>query len=234
MNRFIKALSKLLYPQRCAYCGKVVSANELTCDECSAYLPRISGEICNKCGREKSQCSCKKAEKFYNGIVAPFYFVGNVRKGIHAFKFRNCPENAEAYGKEMAETVKKRYPHINFDYITEIPASQKSLKERGYNQCTLLAKRISENTGIEFRSNVLSKIYETEKQHGLKLYMRKGNLSGVFEVKNPNDVEGKTILLCDDISTSGETLNECAKMLWLYGAKEIYCVSVALTSKKNK
>ena len=79
------------------------------------------------------------------------------------------------------------------------------------------------------------KIYETDKQHGLKHYLRKGNLTGVFDVKNPDDVAGKTILLCDDISTTGETLNECAKMLWLYGAKEIYCISVALTkAKKHK
>jgi len=233
MNRIIKALSKIFYPQRCAYCGKVISAGELMCDECRVNLPRISGEICARCGREKSECSCKKAEKFYSGIVAPFYFSGNVRKGIHAFKFRNCPDNAEAYGHEMSEVVKKKYADIKFDYITEVPVSPNSLKERGYNQCSLLAEQISKNTGIEFKSNVLVKIYETNKQHGLKLFMRKGNLSGVFDVKNPQEVENKTILLCDDISTSGETLNECAKMLWLYGAKEIYCVSVALTQKKN-
>lgn len=233
MKQFFNILKKIIYPQRCAYCGKVVSADELMCDECCDNLPRIAGEICVRCGREKVQCSCKKAEKFYSGIVAPFYFSGNVRKGVHAFKFRNCPDNAEAYANEMSDTVKKRYSHIRFDYITEVPVSPESLKERGYNQCTLIAKHIGEQTGIEFKSNVLVKIYKTNKQHGLKLYMRKGNLSGAFEVENPSDVEGKTILLCDDISTSGETLNECAKMLWLYGAKEIYCVTLALTPKKK-
>lgn len=232
MNRFVKALIKVFYPQRCAYYGRVISSDELMCNDCKTSLPRIVGEVCVRCGREKSHCYCKKAEKFYNEIAAPFYFSGNVRKGIHSFKFRNCPDNAEAYGFEMSEIVKKRYSHIKFDYITEVPASEKSLSKRGYNQCSLLAERISANTGIEFRSNVLSKIYETNKQHGLKLFMRKGNLSGVFDVKNPQEVENKTILLCDDISTSGETLNECAKMLWLYGAKEIYCISVAVTDRK--
>lgn len=232
MKRFLKALAKAFYPQRCAYCGTVIAHDELMCDECAQALPRVEGEICIKCGREeKTECFCKKAENYYDGIAAPFYYTGNVRTGIHAFKFRNAPDNAEAYGVEMSETVKMRFGDIKFDFITEIPASPKSFRERGYNQCSLLAKQVSLNTGIEYKSNVLVKIYETNKQHGLKLYLRKGNLTGVFDVENPHDVEGKTILLCDDISTTGETLNECAKMLWLYGAKEIYCISVALTKR---
>lgn len=235
MKRIFKALSKAFCPQRCAYCGTVVAPDEFMCEECEKILPRITGEICIKCGREKDACDCKNAQKYYNGIAAPFYFSGNVRKGVHSYKFRNAPDNAEAYSFEMSETVKKRYCGIKFDYITEVPMTRKSQKDRGYNQCILLAKGISENTGIEYKSDVLVKLYETDKQHGLKLHMRKGNLSGVFDVKNPSDVEGKTILICDDISTTGETLNECAKMLWLYGAAEIYGISLALTKKeKNK
>ncbi len=234
MNTFLKSVVGMLFPKRCAYCGKVIAANELMCDECEASLPRINGKICLKCGREeKNGCYCKKAEKYFDGLVAPFYYSGNVRRGVHRFKFRNSPDSAEAFGKEMSETVKKKYQDIDFDYITEVPSSEKRMKERGYNQCFLLAKEISKNTGIEHKSEVLVKIYETEKQHGLKLLMRKGNLTGVFDVANPPEVEGKTILLCDDISTSGETLNECAKMLWLYGAKEVCCVSLALTKKEN-
>lgn len=235
MKRLFRALAKAFYPQRCAYCGKVVATDEFMCDECESVLPRITGDICIRCGRGKKECNCKNAEKYYNGIASPFYFSGNVRKGVHSFKFRNSPDNAEAYSFEMSETVKKRFGNIKFDYITEVPMTNKSQKDRGYNQCILLAKGISENTGIEYKSGVLVKLYETDKQHGLKLYMRKGNLSGVFDVKNPSDVEGKTILLCDDISTTGETLNECAKMLWLYGASEVYGISLALTKKdKNK
>lgn len=233
MKRIFKALSKAFCPQRCAYCGTVVAPDEFMCEECEKILPRITGEICIRCGREKDACDCKNAQKYYNGIAAPFYFSGNVRKGVHSYKFRNAPDNAEAYSFEMSETVKKRYCGIKFDYITEVPMTRKSQKDRGYNQCILLAKGISENTGIEYKSDVLVKLYETDKQHGLKLHMRKGNLSGVFDVKNPSDVEGKTILICDDISTTGETLNECAKMLWLYGAAEIYGISLALTKKEK-
>lgn len=223
-----------LFPKRCAYCGRVIRADISACTKCQKELPRISGLTCVKCGREKDKCSCKGAEKYYISLAAPFYFSGCVRKGIHAFKFRKSLRNYEAYSHEMAETVKEKFGGIAFDYITEVPMTKKSIKQRGYNQCFWLSKGIGERLGIEHKPEILSKLYETNKQHIISFYLRKGNLTGVFDVKNPEDVAGKTILLCDDISTSGETLNECAKMLWLHGAKEIYCITAALTEYRKK
>lgn len=234
MINSIKRFVIALLPKRCAYCGRVIPAHLMMCAECENELPRISGVVCRKCGREKDKCSCKGAEKYYASLVAPFYFEGCVRKGVHKFKFRKALANYEAYADEMSETVSERFSSVNFDYITEIPITKKSEKQRGYNQCFWLAKGISEKLGITHNPNVLVKLYETDKQHGMTYHLRKGNLTGVFDVRNPEEVEGKTILLCDDISTSGETLNESAKMLWLYGAKEVYCVSVALTLSKYK
>ncbi len=234
MKNFISALLKSVYPQRCAYCGTVISKNKLMCSHCQNTLPRIEGEICTKCGRGKKECDCKGAAKYFEGIVAPFYFNGNVRKGLHCFKFRKCPDNAEAYCYEISETIKSRFSDVEFDFITETPMTDKSIKERGYNQCQLLSKGISEKLGIEYKNGVLKKIYETKKQHDLQFFLRKGNLTGVFDVTDPELVKDKIILLCDDVSTTGETLNECAKMLWLYGAKAVYCCSVALTVSKYK
>jgi len=223
------------FPDRCAYCGRVVSSQTLMCSKCAEKLPRIVGEVCFKCGRGRKECSCRGAV-YHNGLAAPFYYEGIVRKGIHAFKFRNSPRNSEAYCKEMVRTVKERYSDVKFDFLAEVPMSEKSVKKRGYNQVSLLAKGLSEGLGIEHKSNLLVKLCETEKQHNLKWIFRKGNLTGVFDVSAPEEVCGKTVLLCDDISTSGETLDECSKMLWLYGAKEVRCVTVALTKgyKKKK
>ena len=234
MKRILEALLKAFFPQRCAYCGKVIAQSKLMCDDCKNNLPRISGEVCRKCGVEKKECSCRNAEKYFESVAAPFYFTDMVRSGIHSFKFKNAPDNAETYGYEMAETIKNRFSGVEFDYITEVPMTKASIKERGYNQCALLANQISKNLGLEHKNDVLVKLYETDKQHTLKHFLRKGNLTGAFDVSNPALVENKTILLCDDISTSGETMNECAKMLWLYGAKDVYCISVAITHRKKK
>lgn len=221
-------------PKRCAYCGKVIDADSLMCNDCRKAVSRIGGEVCGNCGREKTVCSCKKSSNYYTRIAAPFYFEGVVRNGMHRFKFRNSPRNAEAYSHEMASIIEERFKDVRFDFITEIPMTKKSLKKRGYNQGSLLAKGISQKLNIEYKEKFLVKLYETEKQHGLNYSLRKGNLTGVYDVAQPQEVEGKIILLCDDISTSGETFNEASKMLWLYGAKEVYCVAAALTKQKKK
>ena len=234
MIDWLKTFIHSLFPKRCAYCGNVIASNRMMCYECERNLPRVTGEVCFKCGREKDICSCKGAEKYFTSLAAPFYFEGNVRKGLLAFKFRKSPDNAEAYSAEMAQTVKQRFDGVNFDFITEVPMTDKSLKKRGYNQCALLAKEISKLTDIEHKPDFLVKIYDTQVQHKLSYYLRKGNLAGVFDVADSVSVKDKTILLCDDVSTSGETLNECAKMLWLYGAKDVYCIACALTKAKKK
>ena len=234
MKKLKEILVHIIYPRRCAYCGKVIEYSRMMCKKCESELPRINGVICPKCAREKDKCNCKGAENYFRSIAAPFYFEGCVRHGVHVFKFRNGFRNYEAYSLEMADTVRKRFADVGFDFITEVPMTRKSVKSRGYNQCSYLAKGISENLGIEYKSDVISKIYETKKQHNIGYYLRKGNLAGVFDVKNPSEVKDKTILLCDDISTTGETLNECAKMLWLYGAKDVYCITLAVTNYKKK
>lgn len=223
-----------LLPRRCAYCGKIVAADVLACEECEKSLPRISGDVCEKCGREKSACTCMKAEKFYETVIAPFYFEGNVRRGLHAFKFRNGKINGEAYAIEMKKTLELRYGGTKFDMIVPVPMTAKSKRERGYDQVLTLAEELSRLMDIPCRTDILSKIYSTDKQHGLGYIYRKGNLAGVFDVSDSENVKDKTILLCDDISTSGETLDECAKMLWLSGAGKIYCITAALTKGKKK
>jgi len=79
----------------------------------------------------------------------------------------------------------------------------------------------------------LVKLYETRAQRTLKAGERSGNLAGVFDVTDPRRVRGKTVLLCDDIITTGTTLNECARMLLLNGAEEVLCLTAAATKMKN-
>ncbi len=222
-----------LFPRHCACCDKLIAGDRFFCDECLEKLPRIEGVICPSCGRGKKECACGHKANYYNSIASPFYFEGELRKGIHRFKFRSAVSNSKAYAAEMAKTIGERFEGVQFDYITEVPIGRNSLRERGFNQCALLAKEISQITGIPYRPGILKKIYETEKQHGLNYYLRRGNLTGIYDSDYPGEIKDKVILLCDDVSTSGETFNECSKMLWLYGAKEIHCICAALTKKRG-
>ena len=128
----------------------------------------------------------------------------------------------------IAESVKENYPGVNFDCVISVPMIKDDIKVRGYDQCAILSQGVAKHLGLVYDGTILEKIYKTKSQHSLKVIMRTGNLTGVFAVTDASKVEGKTLLLCDDVSTSGETLNECSKMLYLAGAKKIYCAVLAL------
>ena len=233
MKKFAEWSLFSFFPRHCACCDVRIPGSRMFCEECEKSLPRITGEVCMNCGREKKECTCRKSSNYYTALAAPFYFEGNVREGIHRFKFRSSGVNSKAYAAGMAAAVSERYAGVHFDFVTEVPVTKRAERERGYNQCSLLARSFSEISGIPYKKGILKKIYETEKQHGLNYYLRRGNLTGVFDSDCPGEIKDKTILLCDDISTSGETLNECAKMLWLYGAKDVYCITAALTKMRG-
>ncbi len=233
MNR-LKLLISAILPQRCLWCGRIIPGDKTVCSDCSLNLPRIKGEICEKCGREKKICNCRGRENYFERIIAPFYYSGMVKKGIHRFKFRNCKSSAKPFGDEICEAIKERYGELQFDMILCVPMTKKAVKKRTYNQSELLAREISNSLDIPYYNDILYKLYETKKQHLLNYYLRKGNLTGVFDIRKPDEIKDKTVLLVDDISTTGETLNECSKMLWLYGAGAVYCVTLALTPPKKK
>ncbi len=226
----------LLFPNRCKFCDKVTEPFEDICEACNNSVPWIDGEICKNCGTLKSDCTCSgRHGQYYEGIVAPLYFEASVRACIHRYKFYDERLCHKYLADLMSDTCKERYKDISFDYVAYIPMRKKSQRKRGYNQSRLLAKRIAENLNVTFGDNLLIKLYDTKIQHDCNEIERSGNLVGVFDVNKSYDVSEKTILLIDDVKTSGATLSECGKMLYLNGASHVYCLTAALVrSKINK
>ncbi len=226
----------LFYPNRCKFCGELTESYVDVCDSCKATLPWIYGDICKYCGALKADCICKSAKSnFYDGVVAPLYYVDSVKECIHNYKFRDERLNYKCLADLMTETCKERYNGIDFDYVTYIPMRKRSTKKRGYNQSRLLAKRVAKNLNVPLYDDLLVKLYDTKVQRGCSKLERKGNLIGVFDVNEKYNVENKTVLIIDDVKTSGATLSECGKMLYLFGAAGVYCLTAALVnSKMNK
>lgn len=133
----------------------------------------------------------------------------------------------------MANCVKSDFPRVNFDFICFVPFTKLQKIRRNFNQSELLAEHIAKLLEIPLK-DVLIKLFETESQHKKSIRNRSGNVFGVYDVKENADVKGKTVLLVDDIKTTGATLNECAWILKIRGAKEVYCVTAALTGKEKK
>ncbi len=222
----------LLFTDRCKYCGDIIKYNEKICPDCKANLPKISGEKCKACGVEKSRCSCKNAKNRYDGITAPFYYEDCIEKSIKNFKFNDKFYISKALAKDIATSVNTDFGDISFDFIDFVPFSKKQNRKRAYNPAELIAKDVSKILKIPV-NNVLTKDFETEIQHISGEISRHGNVAGAYGIKENADVKGKTILLIDDIKTTGSTLNECVRVLKIAGAKEVYCAVVALTALKE-
>ncbi len=230
----VQALKYMVFPKRCYLCGRVIAPEEDECPVCEKEVRRIQLPVCYRCAAEKERCRCKKhRNRFVTAFVSPFYYTGKVKSSIYRLKFGKERDIAISFGKEMASFVRKAYEGVKFDLITYVPMTEKEYLARGFNQVEIMADAMSENLGIPCRK-VLSKLYETKSQRSLKERYRSGNVLGVFDVCDRDAVKNKTILLCDDVLTTGATLTECAKMLMIRGAREVMCVTAVVGIPKGK
>lgn len=214
--KLLEIIKYSIFPRRCELCGKVVKLDVKRCDDCENASRTVGRMVDNKMA--------------YAGLVAPFLFKDSIRAGIHKFKYRGFKELAKPFAKEMARSVQKEYENISFDLITFVPITKRKLRKRGYNQAELLAKELSRELNVPC-VNTLNKTKSTKSQQGRSRKERMNNLKDAFEIAD-YDVKGKTILLVDDVKTTGSTLNECSKVLKKNKADKIYAVVVAVTKDK--
>lgn len=221
-----------IYPDRCWFCNTVIRYKTDICPECQKSVKRISGEKCISCGMSKDDCYCKGRSHFYNGITAPYMYDERVRSGILRWKYHGNIHAIKFFAKETSNSIISDFSSIKFDAITYIPQTTAEQEEREFNQSQVLAQEIGEYLKIPTKT-LLKKVFETARQHDLPLYRRSGNVFGVFDCINKSEVTGKTILLIDDIKTSGQTIDECAKVLHLNDAAQVYCAVIAIAKNRK-
>lgn len=220
----LSRLASLLFPPRCCFCGGIVRDASRPCPSCEKRLSLILGRKCPLCGAGEELCRCRKQPRDFDRCVSCAYYSGPMKRAIHHFKFRGAPGAAVPLAGLMETALKSELAGIPFDRITFVPMAPARQRMRGYNQAELLARELSRRTGIPLEG-LLEKTKDTPMQHTLNAQERRENLRGSFAVTGP--VRGRTILLVDDVVTTGETLQECARCLRDEGAKAIYCVTAA-------
>lgn len=228
-----RRLLYVLFPNRCALCGQVIPADAPFCAACSETAPYMLPPVCPLCGRSEALCRCRGSARQFERCVMPFRYVGSVRRAIARFKREGCGTMADAFADEMAEVLRREYGALPFAAVTAVPLHRRALRRREFNPAELLARRIAKKLALPYVP-LLTKLYETPPQKALSAVNRQGNLLGVFDVSAPEAVAGKTVLLVDDVITTGATLNECAKMLKLYGAEAVYAVTICGTVAEDK
>lgn len=205
----------LIFPEKmyCHCCGDFIDKSRLhgLCDRC---IEKIDWNLDNPLAREM--------EGFYFDNVFTCCTYGFYpRKIIHRLKLYGKNYMAKDIGLLMAERILLE-DITAFDLIIPVPMSKKKLKMRGYNQSQLLAEVISEETGIKADYKSLVKKRDTPSMRMASAEQRTFMLDNAFAVANPGAVEGKSILIVDDVVTTGSTANECAKLLKASGAAKVY------------
>lgn len=232
MKLFDAAISAV-FPNTCAVCGEILSDGELFCDYCFEHLEETSKfKSCPKCGLRKSNCACTRHAFRFDGCTAPFYFEECSKRAMYAFKFGHRAEPGEFFARQMALSVMLSFHDISFDLVCCVPMLTGRRLRRGYNQSELLARSVSKILGLRFADRLLGCKRKRSMQHNLPNSMRFENVKDKYY--SNYSVMGRTVLLVDDIKTTGATLDECARQLKLSGAAAVYCVTGIITETKEK
>lgn len=215
-------------PITCVDCGQ---HGEHLCASCQTKLT-IAAQHCIVCGKINllglTHSSCK-TKKHPNGILAPFEYKNpGITKLIIRGKYYFIPDCYLTLGNAVSEYLKQEHLEKFFkNYVLcPIPLSNARLRWRGFNQSEIIARIISNKLNLQMEA-VLMRTRWTKTQKNLKQAARQKNISGCFAVTSQNAVANKSILLIDDVVTTGATLREAALTLKLAGAKDVWCLAVA-------
>jgi ComF family protein len=235
---FLRKLLHVIFPTACAVCQKPLWEDPVPffCRQCWDKLQPIPRPVCPRCGRPFAssialdyspthQCgTCRTRPLALTQTWSLFPYQTPLKEAIALFKYRGKLSLA----KPLAQALIGALPDLPaVDGIIPVPLHPQRLREREYNQSLLLADRLSHQTGIPLLLASLIRSRPTAPQTSLSKKDRLKNLRGAFSVTKPVHIQGKRILLVDDVFTTGTTLHECAKTLRRAGSNHIYGLTLA-------
>jgi competence protein ComFC len=214
----------LLFPPACGGCGKIGSR---WCADCQQRVKILNGILCEICGLplvEAGICDTCRAERpHFISLRAWAVFENPVQTALHKLKYRRDISMGDSLASQMLPFVRElNWP---IDMIVPIPLGRKRLKERGYNQVGMIAKPLAMALNVKYAPDALMRRKETRSQVGLTKVERKENVNNAFQAEA--GIKEKTVLVMDDVSTTGSTLSSSAQALYASGAKGVYALTVA-------
>ena len=213
------SIFNLLFPPKCTLCGKVLEKQET--------------DLCRHCRVNSPECAgIHKNFSFLDSWAAVWYYEEYIRDSLLRYKFHHARHYAPVYGRMLAMRIQREYPD-GFDMLTWVPISRIRRFTRGYDQVELLAQAVGRELGME-PIPTLKKIRNNRPQSGIEgQAKRRAYVLGAYRAICPQKVQGKRILLLDDIITTGATAGECARVLLTAGAKEVHCGFIAAARHQN-
>lgn len=223
--RFFWEALDWLFPPNCSGCGV---PGVRWCSQCESKLDLLADLVCESCGlpfEEEGHCAeCIINPPSYDSIRSLFIYEGEIRGALHALKYKNDLGIGEIIAYKSTNFLQKLGWQI--DMIVPVPLGRVRLKERGYNQAAIIAFPIALKSRIPYQPRALNRKRETTSQVDLSAEKRRINVKGAFHADSKR-VEGKSVLVVDDIITTGSTMEESARALKAAGATSVYGLSVA-------
>lgn len=227
----------IIFPQtRCAICRRPGRFGTRTpwCSDCKDNMEKLRHHlpICDKCGKyiesESGLCSdCKERAPAFEISRATGPYTDPYRIAIKVLKFMGKKNLAHQMGCMMAKVVRDEKRFWPIDLVVPVPASQGSLKQRGFSQTELLARQLAKKLKLKVGANLLVRVKDTPAQRELTREEREKNLQSAFDIKDRKKVQGKSILLVDDVYTTGSTIRECTRILLEAGAARVSVITWA-------
>jgi ComF family protein len=226
-----------IWPARCPVCNDILSPDEKDfCVHCKETFEVIKKPFCNICGLPFDENTAPPSSICGNCLKAPLKidilrsfgnYEGALRKAIIDLKFGCRREMVPALVNCILNADQTFPDHMNIDMVIPVPLHPKRTRERGFNQAIDLARPLARKRKTPLLYDSLIRTRPTAPQVGLSTYQRKANVKGAFSVRKSGPLKNKNIFLVDDIYTTGNTINECAKVLKKAGVEKVYAVTAA-------
>lgn len=231
--KILNTLLSAIYPNKCIGCGEIIKEGKYLCNYCEKHIERNTPEnLCLKCGFEKENCVCGYNIYRFDALISVFKNEGIAQKAYYRYKFNKIQHYSDFFAKEMSDFVNLLYGDIKFDFICSVPSGRGLFGNLHYDHCGYIARAMSKILQIPYADDVLYCEKRRKRQHKSSIKERLVNVDGKYNFSR--NIEGASVLLIDDIRTTGATLDECSKMLLFAGAQSVYCVTALATNFKSK
>jgi ComF family protein len=239
MNYFQKTCSRLiktLLPQSCALCRQSSGGDAPLCAACRQRLPGLPPQHCPQCADFSAAgviCGrCQSDSPAFDGVICPWLYAEPVDQLVQALKYRHQLHLATWFGQQLLATLAARTPALgSIDAILPLPLHPARMKTRGFNQSLEFARPIARGLDKPLLRFAASRVRDTAPQAGLPRDERQRNMQGAFECHT--DLSGQTILVVDDVLTTGSSAHELARILKIHGAREVWVGAAARTQHET-
>ena len=204
------------------------------CPECMSEAPFVTEPKCQKCGKplrvsDDEYChDCRTRGHAFDQGTALFAYDAMIRQGIYRFKYENKREYADFYAEQIVKRLGNQILSWKPDAIIPIPLHKSRQRARGFNQSQLIAERVGRQLSIPVFNNLIKREKKTTAQKELNDLERQNNLKKAFKISQ-NDVKLDTVILLDDIYTTGSTMDAAAALLKNTGVKKVFFVALSRT-----